>query len=138
MVLHAALFCCFGGPCKRHRGVDATFQNFVGACHVGYRAGKLQRPKHDAQDADDGGLHQRRRGSDGAPRARPPQAGTLAAAARAVMVDRPTRETRPAWIFVAVLGTSSFTYAEATWTQGLGDWIGGHTGAFAAIEGCRG
>jgi transposase len=54
------------------------------------------------------------------------------------MVDRPTRETRPAWIFVAVLGTSSFTYAEATWTQGLGDWIGGHTGAFAAIEGCRG
>jgi transposase len=34
-----------------------------------------------------------------------------------------------------VLGASSFTYAEATWTQGLGDWIGGHTGALAAIGG---
>jgi transposase len=52
-----------------------------------------------------------------------------------VVVDRLTGETRPAWIFVAVLGASSFTYAEATWTQGLGDWIGAHTGAFAAVGG---
>lgn len=52
-----------------------------------------------------------------------------------VVVDRLTGETRPAWIFVAVLGASSFTYAEASWTQGLDDWIGGHTGAFAAIGG---
>jgi transposase len=52
-----------------------------------------------------------------------------------VVVDRLTGEIRPAWIFVAVLGASSFTYAEATWTQGLGDWIGAHTGAFAAIGG---
>ena len=52
-----------------------------------------------------------------------------------VVIDRLTGETRPAWIFVAVLGASSFTYAEATWTQGLGDWIGAHTGAFAAISG---
>jgi hypothetical protein len=34
---------------------------------------------------------------------------------------------------VAVLGASNFTYAEATWTQGLSDWIGAHTRAFAAI-----
>src|ERR1700739_871114 len=33
-----------------------------------------------------------------------------------VVVDRLTGETRRAWIFVAVLGASSFTYAEATWT----------------------
>jgi transposase len=52
-----------------------------------------------------------------------------------VVVDRLTGETRPAWIFVAVLGASSFTYAEATWTQGLGDWIGAHTGALEAIGG---
>ncbi|MBB5373030.1 transposase [Acidocella aromatica] len=52
-----------------------------------------------------------------------------------VVVDRLTGETRPAWIFVAALGASSFTYAEATWTQGLGDWIGAHAGAFAAIGG---
>ena len=51
------------------------------------------------------------------------------------VVDRLTGEARPAWIFVAVMGASSFTYAEATWTQSLGDWIGGHTGAFAAIGG---
>ena len=30
---------------------------------------------------------------------------------------------------------SNFTYAEATWTQGLSDWIGAHTRAFAAIGG---
>jgi len=47
-----------------------------------------------------------------------------------VIVDR---QTRQAQIFVAVLGASNFTYAEAIWTQGLSDWIGAHTRAFAAI-----
>jgi len=32
-------------------------------------------------------------------------------------------------------GASNFTYAEASWTQGLGDWIAAHTRAFAAIGG---
>jgi transposase len=50
-----------------------------------------------------------------------------------VIVDRLTGETRAAQIFVAVMGASNFTYAEATWTQTLGDWIGAHTHAFAAI-----
>ena len=52
-----------------------------------------------------------------------------------VIVDRLTGETRAAQIFVAVMGASNFTYAEASWTQGLGDWIGAHTRAFAAIGG---
>jgi transposase len=52
-----------------------------------------------------------------------------------VIVDRLTGKTRPAQIFVAVLGASNFTYAEASWTQALGDWIGAHTRAFAAIGG---
>jgi transposase len=52
-----------------------------------------------------------------------------------VTVDRLTGEIRAAQIFVAVMGASNFTYAEATWTQGLGDWIGAHTRAFAAIGG---
>jgi transposase len=52
-----------------------------------------------------------------------------------VVVDRLTGETRAAQIFVAVMGASNFTYAEASWTQGLGDWIGAHTRAFAAIGG---
>jgi len=47
-----------------------------------------------------------------------------------VVIDRLTGERRSAQIFVAVLGASSFTYAQATWTQGLADWISGHVGAF--------
>jgi len=50
-----------------------------------------------------------------------------------VIVDRLTGKTQPAQIFVAVLGASNFTYAEASWTQGLADWIGAPTRAFAAI-----
>src|SRR6202045_1867389 len=50
-----------------------------------------------------------------------------------VVIDRLTGERRAAQIFVAVLGASSFTYAQATWTQGLADWISGHVGAFEAI-----
>jgi transposase len=52
-----------------------------------------------------------------------------------VIIDRLNGKTRPAQIFVAVLGASNFTYAEASWTQGLGDWIAAHTRAFAAIGG---
>src|SRR5712691_8040693 len=52
-----------------------------------------------------------------------------------VIVDRLTGEMRQAQIFVAVMGASNFTCVEATWTQGLGDWIGAHTRAFAAIGG---
>jgi transposase len=46
------------------------------------------------------------------------------------IIDRPTGTVREAEIFVAVLGASSFTYAEATWTQGLADWIGAHVRMF--------
>jgi transposase len=52
-----------------------------------------------------------------------------------VIVDRLTGQVRPAQIFVAVMGASNFTYAEASWTQALPDWIGAHTRAFAAL-GC--
>jgi transposase len=36
---------------------------------------------------------------------------------------------------VAVLGASNYTYAEATWTQGLPDWLGSHTRAFVFFDG---
>jgi hypothetical protein len=42
----------------------------------------------------------------------------------AVIIDRLTGKTRPAQIFVAVMGASNFTDAEASWTQALADWIG--------------
>ena len=45
---------------------------------------------------------------------------------RPTLVDRRTGELRPVELFVAVLGASSLTYAEATATQQLGDWVDAH------------
>ena len=52
-----------------------------------------------------------------------------------VVVDRLTGEIRMAQIFVAVLGASSFTFAHASWTQALPDWIDAHVRALQAIGG---
>jgi transposase len=49
---------------------------------------------------------------------------------RVPIVDPFTGEVRMAEIFVAVLGASNLTYAEATWTQTLPDWIGAHVRMF--------
>jgi len=38
-------------------------------------------------------------------------------------------------IFIAVLGASNYTFAEATWSQSLPDWIGSHVRALAALGG---
>jgi transposase len=51
------------------------------------------------------------------------------------VIDSSTGEAKTVQLFVAALGASSYTYAEATWTQGLSDWIGSHTRAFAFIGG---
>ena len=51
------------------------------------------------------------------------------------IVNPITGELREAQIFVAVLGASNYTFAEATWTQGLADWIGAHTRAFSFFGG---
>ena len=37
------------------------------------------------------------------------------------VIERASGEVRRAQIFVAVLGASNYTYAEATWTQALPD-----------------
>jgi hypothetical protein len=42
------------------------------------------------------------------------------------VVDGATGEVRVCQLFVAVLGASNYTYAEATFTQRLVDWIGSH------------
>jgi transposase len=52
-----------------------------------------------------------------------------------VVIDRLTGEIRKAQIFVAVLGVSSFTFAQASWTQTLPDWIHAHVRALEAIGG---
>ena len=52
------------------------------------------------------------------------------------VVDAHTGEIREAQIFVAVLGASNYTFAEATWTQALPDWIASHVRAFEFYGGC--
>src|SRR5258708_30794978 len=52
-----------------------------------------------------------------------------------MIVDRATGVVREAEIFVAVLGASNLTYAEATWTQQLADWCGSHARLFGMLGG---
>ena len=52
------------------------------------------------------------------------------AGTKLAVVDPIAGEVLTAELFVAVLGASSYTFAEATWTQSLPDWIGSHTRAF--------
>lgn len=51
------------------------------------------------------------------------------------IVDRETGEIHKAQIFVAVLGASNYTYAEATLSQQIEDWIGSHVRAFSYLGG---
>jgi transposase len=51
------------------------------------------------------------------------------------LTDGRTGEIRPAQIFVAVMGASNYTYAEATLTQTLPDWIGAHVRALTFMGG---
>ena len=57
------------------------------------------------------------------------------AGATLAVIDASTGEARTTQLFVAVLGASNYTYAEASWTQGLSDWIGSHTRSFAFFGG---
>jgi transposase len=54
---------------------------------------------------------------------------------KTVTVIDPRTGPREAQIFVAVLGASRYTYAEATWTQTLPDVIAAHCRAFAFFQG---
>ena len=57
------------------------------------------------------------------------------AGATIAVQDPASGATRQAQLFVAVLGASNYTFAEATWTQGLGDWIGSHIRALEFFGG---
>jgi len=52
------------------------------------------------------------------------------------IIDAATGEVREAQLFVAVLGASNYTYAEATWTQQLPDWCMAHARTFQFLGGC--
>lgn len=51
------------------------------------------------------------------------------------VIDPKTGRVCMAQLFVATLGASNFTYAEATWTQSLPDWISSHVRAFGFLGG---
>ncbi|HAG59433.1 MAG TPA: IS21 family transposase [Arthrobacter bacterium] len=51
------------------------------------------------------------------------------------VTDPATGEVRQAQIFVAVLGASNYTYAEATWSQDVADWVGAHVRALEFFGG---
>ncbi len=51
------------------------------------------------------------------------------------IIDRLTGEIKYAQIFVAVMGASNYTYAEATWSQSLPDWINSHVNALRFFGG---
>lgn len=51
------------------------------------------------------------------------------------LIDGRTGEVGAAQIFVAVMGASNYTYAEATATQSLPDWIGAHVRALTFMGG---
>lgn len=51
------------------------------------------------------------------------------------IINPQTGEIREAQVFVAVLGASNYTYAEATWSQGLRDWLDSHVRTFEYFGG---
>jgi transposase len=51
------------------------------------------------------------------------------------VINSHSGEVHEVAIFVAVLGASNYTYAEATWSQSLPDWIGSHVRTFTAFGG---
>lgn len=53
----------------------------------------------------------------------------------AEVINPETGEVLTAQIFVATLGASNYTFAEATWSQTLPDWIGSHSRAFSFFGG---
>jgi transposase len=51
------------------------------------------------------------------------------------ITDRVSGERREAQIFVAVLGASNYTFAEASWTEKLPDWLASHVRALEYFGG---
>ncbi|WP_211310931.1 DDE-type integrase/transposase/recombinase [Halomonas denitrificans] len=51
------------------------------------------------------------------------------------IINQATGEVRNAQLFVAVLGASSVTFAEASWSQSLLDWILSHKRTFPFLGG---
>jgi len=51
------------------------------------------------------------------------------------LIDQNSGEIHNAQVFIAVMGASNYTYAEATLSQKVEDWIGSHVRAFTFFGG---
>jgi len=51
------------------------------------------------------------------------------------IIDPVTTQIREAELFIAAMGASNFTFAEATWTQKMPDWTSSHVRAFEYFGG---
>jgi len=52
------------------------------------------------------------------------------------VIGRGTGEVEPAYVFVAVMGASNYTYVEASMHRDLPSWIGAHIRACKFFQGC--
>jgi len=52
------------------------------------------------------------------------------------VTDPKTGVIRDAQVFVGALGASQYTVVEATWTQGLEDWVSSHVRMLNFFSGC--
>ena len=134
--LHAAPRCC-----GRSRSGYASMPSCAGPASPCCCCGRSTGPGNRTDTATAGSATSTRRGGAGCRRrcARAHPAGERLfvdyAGQTVEVIDAATGEVRAAQIFVAALGASNLTYAEARWTQGLPDWIGCHVNAFASFGG---
>jgi transposase len=54
---------------------------------------------------------------------------------KVTIVDSQTGTSQQASLFIAVMGASQYTFAEATWDQSLENWLGSHVRAFQYLGG---
>jgi hypothetical protein len=78
-----------------------------------------------------------RSGDAPAPPSRGRAVHRLRNAGQTIPIYPPGAPSWPAELFVAVLGASNYTFAEASASQQLGCWIGSHVRCFTAMGACR-
>lgn len=111
----------------KHVTLQLLWEEYRQACPNGYRYSRFCELYHRWRSQQDVVLRQQHRAAE--------KMFIDWAGDTVPVYDRQTGELRPASIFVAVLGASSYTFAEPRWTQTLPDWIGAHIDAFEFFGG---
>lgn len=111
----------------KHVTLQLLWEEYRQACPQGYRYSRFCELYHRWRSQQDVVLRQQHRAGE--------KMFVDWAGDTVPVYDGKTGEPRPASIFVAVLGASSYTFAEPRWTQTLPDWIGAHIDAFEFFGG---